>query len=210
MFKYTALALALLSVAVPVAAQNLPGTVFTVTTDSDYNNPYNPYGYINLTDTPSVGNFGFGVEWRAGRAEFSLEGIQSVADASFSLTRMGVSAINREPAVDAAMTIRTYIGNGIAEVRDYTPTITGSLGSFAFGSLPFGTVGSFDVTQLVNQAIARGDKAFGIALDQMAYSNNFGTVGSLTLHVTPAIPEPSTYAMLLGGLALVAFARKRR
>jgi hypothetical protein len=160
-----------------------------------------------MTDTPSVGNFGTGVEWRVGRAEFSLEGVYAVDYASFSMTRLGVSAIFQEPYQGAAMTVRTYIADGVAAVLDYTPTITGSLGSFVFGSMPYGTVGTFNVTTLVNEAIARGDKAFGIALDQMIYSNNFGTVGSLTLNVMPAIPEPSTYVMLLGGLALLGFAR---
>jgi hypothetical protein len=34
-------------------------------------------------------------------------------------------------------------------------------------------------------------------------------VGSLMSLDVPAIPEPSTYAMLLGGLGIIAFARKR-
>lgn len=66
------------------------------------------------------------------------------------------------------------------------------------------------VTQALNSAIARGDNAFGMGLTQMGYAKQFANLGAFTLTVTPAVPKPSTYALLLGSLALLGVMRKRR
>jgi hypothetical protein len=217
MKKYAGLALALLTATAPALAApptlDIDGVVFTVTTDVDYYTPPVPYGYVTVTDSPNVGMWGHLSEWQVGRAEYMLEGLDAVTNATFSFTldaRYGFSDLDYIFNSSALLRVDTYVADGKPVVYDYAPASGLSyVGSFEFGTSPLGTVVTFDVTEALSAAIARGDKAFGMGLTQMVYADKFARLSGLTLTVTP-VPEPSTYAMLLGGLALIGVMRKRR
>lgn len=109
---------------------------------------------------------------------------------------------------------------GLADTNGDNPGVAaGTLIGQAFVSwtqdgltAPFGTL----VGKWGNSAnfFAIGTNYAGTALDtnlNLFYfdSNNVDNSGSILVNVTP-VPEPETYAMMLGGLALMGFAARRR
>lgn len=115
----------------------------------------------------------------------------------------------------------TYNGNA-----NLTPTNTGTNATYTF-SLPFSLFGSpnsfkFATTYLSggtavvngNQTSAyRSNEAYGNTITDLTAPGNTGNVGNDTGSVgfsTFVVPEPSTWAMMVGGVALMVGALRRR
>jgi hypothetical protein len=109
-----------------------------------------------------------------------------------------------------------------------TSTIFGAIGSTTFG---FNFIGfdPLDVIQFSWDPDVASNGGYGATVSELAgafftasvrfddsvviYSGRMGTVGAdvaANLVPTVPVPEPETYAMLLAGLGLLAFAARRR
>lgn len=115
--------------------------------------------------------------------------------------------------------VAVYIAQGLAD-----PTTIATAASFAYqtsgafvategdtvflrsGSGVYGAIALRDFVRLVPPVPAPGGFDYISTLDANWYVDTAGT-GDFT---TPAVPEPSTYALMIAGLALVAYRRRSR
>jgi len=193
------------------------GLTFTVWTDHDYDLvPGKLYGTVALGDA-SVFTAGLG-EWSVGFSEFNLAGMKA-SDSVVLKFDAGTTWAYQGDVIPAFgnLALTEYVGNNVASVSDYgTSTSVGSIGSFQIESRAPGDQLSFDVTNLYNAAIARGDAAFGVRFNIPTGGTFWGgslfgeaNYNNMSLTVA-AVPEASTWALMLGGLALIGFAKRRR
>lgn len=143
-----------------------------------------------------------------GFAEFDLSGMSGpVADAQLSFRTGAVHSC----CVGNGILIDSYKGNGLADTGDFQAAGTGSVGSFTDASATLGSLFSFDITALVNAAIAAGDLYFGIRLggdSPWTYNSFFTftdfeiTTGGL-VRASSVIQVSEPTALLLLGLGLI-------
>ena len=208
------------------AQSQIEGLTFSTWTDSGYyRGPGLPLdGYVVVQDSADVGRYFSSGQYTSIRSEFNLAGQQAAGSAVLSFEYDARYAVLSYPA-SQSMTVflGSYAGDNVAHVSDWSTVTVGSPGSgflfslmgpprfgqFETAGLTFGQTLSYDVTSLYNLSLARGDAALGIGLDS-GINFQYAKFGNFTLTVTPPVPEPSTYALLLGGLALVGFARRHR
>jgi hypothetical protein len=195
---------------VAMAQTTVSGLSFSVTTDVDYD-PTNPAtGYVTQGgSSATAGMYGYQAEWVAARSEFDLAGEQTASSVVLSFVLTSVSRPEEQLGTAAFMPVRAYIGDNTASLSDFTPTWTGDIGSVDFGTLAVGSVLSFDVTSLFNAAVARGDAAFGVGIDNRTVPDSFASFNDFSLAVT-AVPEPGTCALMFAGLFAVGFATRQR
>ena len=208
-----------MGVAGSVFAQDavVQGLTFTVWTDHDYDLvPGKLYGTV-ATGEASVFTAGLG-EWSVGFSEFNLAGLQA-SDSVVLKFDAGTTWAYQGDVIPAlgSLALTEYVGDNAATVSDYgMSTSVASIGSFQIESQAPGDQLSFDVTSLYNAAIARGDAAFGVRFNIPTGGTFWGgslfsaaSYNNVSLTVA-AVPEGSTWALMLGGLALIAFAKRRR
>jgi hypothetical protein len=188
-------------------SNEIRGLTFSVTTDTDY---YRPppfqYGYVTR-DRATAGMWGSQAEWIAARSEFDLTGQQAAG--SVVLSFQAVSVTRRHDFAPALIRVGTYAGNNLAELNDFTPTWQGALPGIDLATFAAGTLYTFDVTALYNAAIARGDFAFGVGIDNREFADTFAAFDGFTLAVA-AVPEPQTWALMLAGGAALGLGRLAR
>lgn len=84
--------------------------------------------------------------------------------------------------------------------------ITGNRGHYEAFDSGMGSLGSFDVDASAGDML--GTHSFAGGVKYLAFSGAAGFVQVSA--VTYAVPEPGTYALMLGGLAVVGLALRRR
>jgi hypothetical protein len=192
------------------AMSTIDGKTFSVTTDTDYYSEH-PYGYI--TSDATAGMWGHLSEWIVVRSEFDLAGSKTAQNAILSFTFNSVYNIRwgAEFDYDLVLPVTAYVADNIASVSDYTPLGRNVIGEFHTLPLVRGDTISFDVTDLFNAAVRRGDAGMGVGIDQLFASDTFVYFenNSFKLSVVPEVPEPSTYAFMLAGIALLLYRKKR-
>jgi hypothetical protein len=189
-----------------LAQTQIQGQTFTVTADQSFSLPGGPYGDVTMAEPATAGMWGESSEWIAARSEFDLAGQQAAGSVWLSFRFLDMLAPAGSPI---PMALGWYTGDNAATVSDFNPGLFG-LAALDLAGLGAGEIVQFDVTSLFNEAVARGDAAFGVGIDNRTLPNTFGRFESFTLTVS-AVPEPASYALMLGGLAMVgALARRRR
>jgi hypothetical protein len=189
-----------------LAQTQIQGQTFAVTADQSFGLPGGPYGYVTMAEPVTAGMWGESSEWIAARSEFDLAGQQAAGSVWLSFHFLDMLA----PAAygPIPMALGWYTGDNAATVSDFNPGLYG-LATLDLAGLGAGEIVHFDVTSLFNEAVVRGDAAFGVGIDNRTLPNTFARFESFTLTVS-AVPEPATYALMLGGLAMVGVVARRR
>ncbi|QDZ09176.1 PEP-CTERM sorting domain-containing protein [Sphingomonas panacisoli] len=156
-----------------------------------------------------------------GLSEYNLTGLTSspTAFVTFDVYKAGglFSGVNDTPFT-GPITIYAYQGNNLEDISDFQAAAVATIGTFNVspGSTPVGSIFSFDITSVFNQAIANNWNSLGIRLqansltasqawtfqDFRLTSNNQTTGG--------AVPEPATWAMMLLGFGAIGGTLRRR
>lgn len=140
-------------------------------------------------------------------------GADASASAPFTVSAHGVNADPFSSIVDD-----TNPGGSTDWLGFYTNNVLSADGAAHTAISGFGPV-SFDVSAIVNSWISGANSFHAIALTGRndisgtdflhGFLNNTEASGSTFLTVT-AVPEPETYALMLAGLGIVAFAARRK
>lgn len=210
--RQTLVAMALSAASIGAWAQTqIDGLTFSVTTDSDYfqPEPYQ-YGYVTPGPVATSGMWGNSSEWIAARSEFDLTGQTFASNVTLSIQFLNTSSSTYPPipsGIPVPMSLRWYTGDNQARLQDWGIAAT-PIGTLDVSTFTAGQFLSFDVTTIFNAAVARGDAALGIAIDNRSIPNQFASFRDFSLTVS-AVPEPSNYAFMLAGMALLGLARRR-
>ena len=125
---------------------------------------------------------------------FLAAGPTSTAPATLSFTGVGVDYIS-------------FLWGSPDTYNTLTVTFTGGSQAFTTASLAFAVSnGDQSFSQYVQFAGTSGSKITGLTFNNVPSTNAFETAN---YSVTP-VPEPETYALLLGGLGVVGFLARRR
>ncbi len=187
------------------------GTHFHSNTGGAFGNP---------AGKAEVGNYGS--ECVRGLSEYNLSGLSAASSAyvTFNTYKLGgLFAGTNDTPFSGTINVVAYSGNNLEDISDYGATSLGTVGSFSTAGLVLGSVFSFDITSIFNQAITNSQTSLGIRL-QRASESSTNPSQAVTFEKfrltsdnqsTTVTPEPGTYALLAVGLAgLVAVRRRRR
>jgi hypothetical protein len=137
-------------------------------------------------------------------ASFTIVSGGNSAGNSFKVYRLtgaidGSTTWNNKPLLDASTSVDFTLGT-------YPDTKTIDVSSLLANN---GGLQTFGVAVLVNSIAGTGDQNFW----STAYGNQFPTYSSQNLlsanYAVNAIPEPSTYALVVGGIATLLLIRRR-
>jgi hypothetical protein len=132
----------------------------------------------------------FGIDWRAGKVSFGPFHGPAVAQFTAPTTGLyNISAAFQTDQVNVLPTAYVYIGN----TNVFTQTLADP------GNAQFGTIASFAQNYVTLSAGETVDFVVGAGLSTTQVD------ATLTL-----VPEPSTWAMMLAGLALLGFCVRRK
>lgn len=159
-----------------------------------------------------------GLEFATGYTEFSTAGLTTGEQATFTFN------IEREFRTDGrsflelplggTFTLTSYRGSNVAtrDVYDHPPTSFGVIDTFDFSKFKLGDTLSFDVSSQLGLALASGAPAIGVHFSGPGPFASALRGQGVTFAITTvvAVPEPSTYALLAGGLIAIALTYQRR
>lgn len=204
-----------------VSASPIVGTTFTVGSDpgaqgtgTHFHSDSN--AYIFGPGFAEVGSFE--TEEVRGLSEFDATGQSAATAVSLTFTTQGYGlfgGFNKFP-FDGQIDIVAYAGNNLEEVSDYAASATASIGNFSTTGLTIGTPFSFDITSILNNAIANNWTALGVRLSTENTSVNGGawTFDNFQLVAinnaasdSTSIPEPSLFLLFISGLASLCLFR---
>lgn len=146
-----------------------------------------------------------------------------VASSAFAVTNVNLTQNpNNSSQYTGGFTV-THSG-AFSDTFTFSPTLASSIVSASLISIGFTNVDNIDFTSvsLNGHALTISNGVFDTALTGSQLNLNGpltlivnGTSGlnasySGTINVMAAVPEPETYALMLGGLGLVGFAARRR
>ncbi|MCC6610109.1 MAG: PEP-CTERM sorting domain-containing protein [Burkholderiales bacterium] len=190
------------------------GTHFHSSTGGDYGNP---------AGKAEVGRFT--IEEVRGLSEYDLTGLgSSVTSAfvTFNVYKQGglFSGVNDTPFTGTIL-IDAYAGNNAEDISDYEAATRGGVGSFSVTRSPtspaLGTVFSFDITALLNAALADSLTSFGIRLREDRGGPDYESSRAWTFdnfrlttddQSTGTVPLPATFWLFGIGLAALFGVRR--
>ncbi len=178
--------------------------------------------YSGGTDSQGNSGINYGISFGANALAIresapaaNFSGEPSAETIMFFLT--GSSVLNYGPGFDTGFSFFYSTVSAAAQVRVYdglnaSGNLLGtiSLAALGAGPDPLNVFSNWEIGSLSFAGTARSID-FGGTVNQVGFDNiTFGSVDP-NLPTVPAIPEPSTYALLLAGLgATTLFARRRR
>lgn len=193
----------------------IPGLTFSVAADGDYPRccrvTVGPVATLGVYTPDDYGIHGL--------SEFDLSGVKagsyshaelSFVYKSFNVNLAGVP-VRTVPTFENIL-VTLYQGDNRASISDYFPiprTRLDTFGKFPVGMYAVGDRISFDISSMFLTSIANNSPALGVRLALDAQRNTFAEYSNFTLSVSN-IPEPSTYALMVGGLGLVWAGRRYR
>lgn len=166
----------------------------------------------------SVGN-DFDPAWVAGfsAAGFNLNNMQKSGELVLSsAANLTFSFVGKEATYNNGF----YFGNGAGGVLQSTLNSAGAT-TFALGSTVAGALDFWFKSNNLGSAIHNGADALGLILSRdkksalVLFNDNYAGDKDyddmiIKISITTAVPEPETYALMLGGLALLGAAVRRR
>lgn len=184
------------------------GTHFHSSTGGDFGNP---------AGKAEVG--AFATEEVRGLSEYDLATLANspTAFVTFEVFKAGglFDGTNDFPFT-GNINVFAYQANNNEDISDYEIATLGSVGSFSTAGLLVGNTLSFDIAAIFNNAIDNGWSSLGMRLQVEDWNDTQGGAWTFdnfrltTDNLTTAVPEPSTYAMLLVGLVGIGLAARRR
>lgn len=161
----------------------------------------------------------YSTEETRGLSEYNLTGLSSALSAfvTFDVFRLGglFNGVNNTP-FDGVINIDAYQANNTEDISDYQAPSVGAVGSFNTTGMLVGSVFSFDITTIYNNAIANNWSSLGIRLTTpyaAVGGSNAVTFEDFRLtsnNQTSIVPLPSAAGMgLIGLLALSTRSRRR-
>ncbi len=210
-----------------VFAQAGGGAIITLNTNADGAVSDGGGSPVAITNGQTITQTQFAGGFRSvGIYEFDLSSISDTdtinsAVFSFTLTGQGVNGVTN-PTVP--FIVEAYLGDGVVNVADFTTMGTQVVSSSMPHGTPAGSTQSFMLSTLVpvQSALAGNLLTLRLSTPQLASQIQIAAIedfnlseATLTLDATAAgpmsgVPEPSSWAMLLGGFgALGIFARRR-
>jgi hypothetical protein len=157
-----------------------------------------------------------------------LVGFMNITQPSESTITTGtLTSINAGDTYQATVEVGNAVGTGLFDdpgnvflniLANGTVVATTAL---PIGTIPEGTIQDYSVSLTGAQTLALGGQALSFQMEALdPTAQGFDTSNPLTDYTpefdnirvtdTSAIPEPSTYAMMLGGLALLGFYFRRK
>lgn len=177
---------------------------------------YNKDGIAEyMDDTPPDGFWGYVTEVWTDEffVEFNLVGLTSVESAAFQF-EMENRSWSSAYGSSKIFSVASYVGDGVASASDFG--VENALTTLAIpnvGALSY----SLDVTDLINSNLTAGNSYLGIRFYDPIWTSN-PSLGSQVffnsgyLDVTesaPAVPEPTSLALISLGLAIVVYRRRK-
>ncbi len=169
----------------------------------------------NPAGIAEVGNFG--TEEVRGLSEYNLAGLSAAIAAyvTFDTVGFGLFPGTNDFPFDGVIDIVAYQGNNAEDVSDYQAPAVASIGSFNTTGLTAGTVFSFDILSVFNNAVSNSWSSLGIRLSTEDTSDfggawSFNDFRLTTTNESTAVPEPGLLLLLSTGLLGLALSRRRR
>lgn len=182
---------------------------------------------VILNDTFDGENGGSTALGYNGFANFSVDGgVDLIRNGSFGISCSG-SCVDLDGSPGPGALVSKTIGYGLGDIFTFTFNISGNQRSAVgsdnaylniYDSATNALLGSFSTTRLSNAPFSNftstwtttGTGAFYFKLGSSSTDNEGPLVDSALVTLTSAIPEPGTWAMMIGGFALVGASMRRR
>lgn len=172
--------------------------------------------YGNPAGLAEVGNYSS--EEVRGLSEYDLSGQSTAISAFVTFDTYGTglfTGVNDFP-FNGTIDIAAYQGNNSEDISDYQAIAVAAVGSFGTVGLSAGTIFSFDITSIFNNAISNGWSSLGIRLSTEDTVNNGGAWVfndfrlTTTNDSTGTVPEPSILLLMASSLAGLGFAARKK
>ncbi|MEW5687572.1 MAG: PEPxxWA-CTERM sorting domain-containing protein [Pseudomonadota bacterium] len=195
-----------------------PGFTFAVA-DGDHFHSNTGGAFGNPAGKAEVGRYSSEVV--KGLSEYSLAGLtnQTSAFVTFGVFKEGgLFAGTNDTPFTGNIRVVAYQGNNTEDLSDFSAASVGDVGSFFVSAalVDVGDIFSFDITAIYNNAIDLGWTSLGIRLEQdpVQSASQAWTFDNFRLttdnQTTGGIPEPGTWALMIGGFGIAGTALRRR
>lgn len=204
------------------AATTLPSVEGGYAIDQEYEPFVPPYDQSYF---PGGGLWRIGLydEWAVERYEFDLTGLTAadIGTATISFVYDGAQGSQQQSSylqdITGGLNMRLYQGDNVITPKDigedvYLNWTDPGSAPYTFNDGDIGKTFSYTVTSEVSQLVGAGIPALGWAIQGSYLPESYATEGisDVTLTIAQPVPEPSTIALMVVGLGIIAAGKRRR